>query len=157
MGLCAITSDIKVQCCYVGGCQNYGPFLGTLNNRCRTRIRTQKGTIILTTTHVYLFRRLTRVSGCGADPGLGLWIIGKLTRATSIRATFTRMTDNSHTMGIMSISRKDKHSMLLLLLLLSPLLLLGLLLLLPLRLLQILRRLRGRQRRLPFLLLLRYH
>ena len=38
---------------YLGGCQNYGPFLGTLNIRCRTIIGTQKGTIILTTTHIY--------------------------------------------------------------------------------------------------------
>ena len=37
---------------YVGGCQNYGPFLRALNIRCRTIIGTQKGTIILTTTHV---------------------------------------------------------------------------------------------------------
>ena len=33
----------------VGGCQNYGPFLGTLNNRCRIINRLiLKGTIILT-------------------------------------------------------------------------------------------------------------
>ena len=38
---------------YMGGCQNYGPFLGTLNNRCRNILRTQKGTIILTTTHIH--------------------------------------------------------------------------------------------------------
>ena len=37
---------------YMGSCQNYGPFWGTLNNRCRIIIRTQKGTIILTTTHL---------------------------------------------------------------------------------------------------------
>ena len=36
----------------VGGCQNYGPLLGTLNIRCRIIIVIQKGTIILTTTHV---------------------------------------------------------------------------------------------------------
>ena len=30
----------------------YGPFLGTLNNRCRIIIRIQKGTLILTTTHM---------------------------------------------------------------------------------------------------------
>ena len=36
----------------MGGCQNYGPFLGTLDIRCRTILGTQKGTIILTTTHV---------------------------------------------------------------------------------------------------------
>ena len=35
---------------FMGGCQNYGPFLGTLNIRCRIIIGTQKGTIILTTT-----------------------------------------------------------------------------------------------------------
>ena len=29
------------------------PFLGTLNNRCRIIIGTQKGLIILTTTHVH--------------------------------------------------------------------------------------------------------
>ena len=36
----------------MGSCQNYGSFLGTLNIRCRIEIRTQKGTIILTTTHM---------------------------------------------------------------------------------------------------------
>ena len=37
---------------YMAGCQNYGPFLGTLNTRCRIIIGTQKGTISLTTTHM---------------------------------------------------------------------------------------------------------
>ena len=32
--------------------QNCGPFLGTLNIRCRIILRTQKGTIILTTTRM---------------------------------------------------------------------------------------------------------
>ena len=36
----------------MGGCQNYGPFLGTLNIRCRIIIGIQKGTIILTITQV---------------------------------------------------------------------------------------------------------
>ena len=36
----------------MGGCQNYGPFGGTLNDRCRIIIVTQNGTIILTTTHI---------------------------------------------------------------------------------------------------------
>ena len=36
----------------MGGCQNHGPFLGTLNIRCRIIIGTQKGTIILTSTHM---------------------------------------------------------------------------------------------------------
>ena len=31
----------------MGGCQNYGPFLGTLNIRCRIIIGAHKGTIIL--------------------------------------------------------------------------------------------------------------
>ena len=35
---------------YLGGCQNYSPVLGTRNIRCRIIIRTQKGTLILTTT-----------------------------------------------------------------------------------------------------------
>ena len=35
---------------HMGGCQNYGPFLSTLNIRCRIIIGIQKGTIILTTT-----------------------------------------------------------------------------------------------------------
>ena len=36
----------------MGGCQNYGPFLGTLDIRCRKIIGIQKGTIILTTTQI---------------------------------------------------------------------------------------------------------
>ena len=36
----------------MGGCPNYGPFLGTLNIRCHIIIGTQKGTIILTTNHI---------------------------------------------------------------------------------------------------------
>ena len=37
---------------YMGGCQNYGPFSGTLNIRGRIIIGIQKGPIILTTTHM---------------------------------------------------------------------------------------------------------
>ena len=45
----------QVQCrvqwvLHLGGCQNYGPFLGTLIIGCRTIFGTQKGTTILTTT-----------------------------------------------------------------------------------------------------------
>ena len=39
---------------HMGSCQNYGPFLGTLNIRCRIMIGIEKGTIILTTTHLVL-------------------------------------------------------------------------------------------------------
>ena len=35
-----------------GGCQNHGPFLGTLKIRCRITIGIRKGTIISTTTHI---------------------------------------------------------------------------------------------------------
>ena len=47
-----IYACICVYYLHMGSCQNYGPFLGTLNIRCRIIIRTQKGTIILTTTHI---------------------------------------------------------------------------------------------------------
>ena len=40
---------------HMSGCQIYGPFLGTLNNRCRIIIGTQKGTLTLTTTHIYIY------------------------------------------------------------------------------------------------------
>ena len=42
----------------MGGCQNYGPLLRTLDIRCRTIIGTQKGTIILTTTLLLLVLQL---------------------------------------------------------------------------------------------------
>ena len=42
-----------VSLLHMGSCQNYGPFLGTLNIWCRIIIGTQKGTIILTTTHIF--------------------------------------------------------------------------------------------------------
>ena len=45
---------------HMGGCQNCGPFLGTLNNRCRIIIGTQKGTIILTTTHMMIADNMPR-------------------------------------------------------------------------------------------------
>ena len=43
----------------MGGSQNYGPLLNPLNTRCRIIIymyiyRTQKGTIVLITTHIYV-------------------------------------------------------------------------------------------------------
>ena len=41
---------------YMGGSQNYGPFLGTLSIRGRIIIGIQKGTMILTTTHITVCR-----------------------------------------------------------------------------------------------------
>ena len=43
---------VKPSMKHMGGCQNYGPFLGTLNIRCRILLGIQKGTIILTTPHI---------------------------------------------------------------------------------------------------------
>ena len=42
---CTLTYRLQGLCTglHMGSCQNYGPFLGTLNNRCRTILRTQKG------------------------------------------------------------------------------------------------------------------
>ena len=37
---------------HMGGYKNYGPLWGPLNTRCRIILRTQEGSIILTTTHV---------------------------------------------------------------------------------------------------------
>ena len=48
----------------LGGGQNYGPFLGTLNIRCRLLSRTQKGAIILTTTHIEIERSMVCVCVC---------------------------------------------------------------------------------------------
>ena len=36
----------------MGSNQNYGPFLGPLDTKCRIIFRSQKGSIILTTTHI---------------------------------------------------------------------------------------------------------
>ena len=49
-----VQSSTKLGGSYGGDCQNYGPLLGAVDTRCRTILRTQKGTIILTTTHVNL-------------------------------------------------------------------------------------------------------
>ena len=50
----------------MGGCQNYGPLLGTLNIRGRIIIGIQKGTIILTTTRVRVVERQLRLNGVAA-------------------------------------------------------------------------------------------
>ena len=45
----------------MGGCQNYGPFLDTLNILGRIKVGIQKGTIILTTTQKGLYWGSVRV------------------------------------------------------------------------------------------------
>ena len=50
--LLAGQGGVKPVMRYMGGCQNDGTFLGILNIRCRIIIGIQKGTIILTTTHI---------------------------------------------------------------------------------------------------------
>ena len=56
----------------MGGCQNYGPFLGTLYiyMRCRIIIGIQKGTIISITTHIGSLR--FRVQGFRLEGFKGL-------------------------------------------------------------------------------------
>ena len=43
---------------YVGSCQNYGPFFCPYYNRAPIIWGTQKGTLILTRTHVYSYWQL---------------------------------------------------------------------------------------------------
>ena len=58
----------------MGDCQNYGPFLGTLNIRGRIIIGTQKGIIILTTTHICLeYTSYPTVSDWGQYPRNRAW------------------------------------------------------------------------------------
>ena len=47
----------------MGGCQKYGPLLRPLNIKCRIILRTQKGTIILTTIYTYLQYRQRKAPG----------------------------------------------------------------------------------------------
>ena len=60
----------------MGGCQNYGSFLGTLNIRCRIIIGTQKGTIILTTTHIHMYIYIS------SRMCTHMWTIGKTMETT---------------------------------------------------------------------------
>ena len=60
---------------YMGGCQNHGPFLGTLNIWCRIIKGTQKGTIILTTTRMPACRVL-KTGQRRRHRGLGFRVYG---------------------------------------------------------------------------------
>ena len=62
----------------MGGCQNYSPFLGTLNIRGRIIIGTPKRTIILTTTHIYnhIIISIQMLLRGGRTQGLGFRIWG---------------------------------------------------------------------------------
>ena len=40
---------------HMAGCQDYSPFLGTLNIKVSIILGIQKGTIILTTTHIHIY------------------------------------------------------------------------------------------------------
>ena len=59
----AVSSDAGGRTCK-GVCQNYGPLWGPLNTRCRIIRRTQKGTIIFTTTHISPTTREPATGGC---------------------------------------------------------------------------------------------
>ena len=52
----SLPPSLKIKCRHMGSCQNYAPFWGTLNIRCRIIIRTQKETLILTTPHMLTHR-----------------------------------------------------------------------------------------------------
>ena len=54
---------------YMGGCQNHGPFSGTLNTRCRIIKGIQKGTIILTTTPMRALKMGKLISGVSKAEG----------------------------------------------------------------------------------------
>ena len=56
-----------------GGCQNYGPFWGTLSNRCRIILGTPKGTIILTTAHRDVGLRVYRLEKLCGLCGVTVW------------------------------------------------------------------------------------
>ena len=59
----------------MGGCQNYGPFLGgTLNIRCRIIIGIQKGTIILTATHMGVF--IGNIGRAEKQREIDIWSLG---------------------------------------------------------------------------------
>ena len=62
------------------GCQNYGPFLGTLNIRCRSIIGIQKGTVILTTTQMGGFGELGCLFAVNWGPLLGFLYYGHVPR-----------------------------------------------------------------------------
>ena len=49
----------------LAGCQNHGPFLGTLHIRCRTILGSQKEIVTLTTTHIVPIQHVPLFS---ADP-----------------------------------------------------------------------------------------
>ena len=62
---------------YMGGCQNYGPFLGPHYNTAPNTQGTKKGTTILTTTYVGLGVLRFRVWDCGIRVlGLGFQGLG---------------------------------------------------------------------------------
>ena len=52
--ICACMYTYITNIC-MSGCQIYGPLLGPRNTRCRNVLRTPKGTMILTTAHIYAY------------------------------------------------------------------------------------------------------
>ena len=66
----------------MGGCQNYGPLLGPYYNTAPNIQGTQKGTIILTTTHIYIYT-YCMVQGLGS----GLYLDDPSTKSTYYQKT----------------------------------------------------------------------
>ena len=57
------------------GCQNYGPFLGAPDIGCRIIIGIQKGTIILTTTHVQCTDLVSNYGVCARQPPIIMMVV----------------------------------------------------------------------------------
>ena len=68
----------------MGGCQNYGPFLGTLNISCRIIVGIRNGTTILTTTHIGNYYRVIKGDTRSLDYGTYAWSPSGL-RALTVR------------------------------------------------------------------------
>ena len=72
---------------YMGGGQNHGPLLGPLNTRCRIILRTQTGTIILTTSHMWIYGVFIRTVMIVSDMCPALWGCLALCRIGGIELT----------------------------------------------------------------------
>ena len=59
----------------MGGCQDYGPFLGTLDIRCCIIIGIQKGTIILTTNHIRTTEKTRKWKVLRYNRDMPIWLL----------------------------------------------------------------------------------
>ena len=94
----------------MGGCQNYGPFLGTLNIRCRIITGIQKGTIILTTTQVPIpflnFLAQATLHHAAHRKGEGSF---SRTPNYTPQSTVVLMTGSPKRVNLMAVSREQRN------------------------------------------------